>query len=189
MKHPNEYFYKDGKFDEEVAKAAYLELFRFHRYSLADSVINSPDFWMLEFAQNDFSNVGMGGIFFVNDKEHGYFGHEIYLLPGQMIAEHYHIPGEDLPAKHEAWQVRHGQVWTVAQGGDKSKLPFELPASQAEITTCFDAKELKVGDMDYLRKLEEPHFMMAGPEGAIVTEYASYHSGDGLRFTNPTVKV
>ena len=190
VKYPNEHFYKDGKFDEEVAKAAYLELFRFHRYSLAETVINSEDFWMLEFGQDDFSNVGMGGIFFVNDKEHRYFGHEIYLLPGQMIAEHFHIPGEGLPAKHEAWQVRHGQVWTVAQGGDKSKLPFELPASQdKDFTTCFDAKELKVGDMDYLRKLEEPHFMMAGPEGAIVTEYASYHSGDGLRFSNPTVKL
>ena len=189
VKYPNEHFYKNGKFDPEVAKAAYLEMFRFHRYSLADAVINSPDFWMLEFAQNDFSNVGMGGIFFVNDKEHNYFGHEIYLLPGQMIAEHYHLPAEDMPAKHEKWQVRHGQVWTVAQGGDKSKLPFVLPASQAEITTCFDAKELKVGDMDVLRKLEEPHFMMAGPEGAIVTEYASYHSGAGLRFTNPTAKA
>ena len=190
VKYPNEHFYLNGKFDAETAKAAYLELFRFHRYSLTDTVIDSPDFWMLEFGQNDFSNVGMGGIFFVNDKEHRYFGHEIYLLPGQMIAEHYHIAAEGLPAKHEAWQVRHGQIWTVAQGGDKSKLPFVLPASQDKsFTTCFDAKELKVGDMDFLRKLEEPHFMMAGPEGAIVTEYASYHSGDGLRFSNPTVKL
>jgi D-lyxose ketol-isomerase len=165
-------------------------MFRFHRYSLADVVLDSPDFWMLEFGQNDFSNVGMAGIFFVNDKEHGYFGHEIFLLPGQMIAEHYHIPGEGLPAKHEAWQVRHGQIWTVAQGGDKSKLPFVLPASQdKDFATCFDAKELQVGGMDFLRKLEEPHFMMAGPEGAIVTEYASYHSGDGLRFSNPNVKL
>ena len=190
VKYPNEHFYKDGKYDEEVAKAAYLELFRFHRYSLADAVINSKDFWTLEFGLGDFSNVGMAGIFFVNDKEHSYFGHEIYLLPGQMIAEHYHLPAEDMPAKHEAWQVRHGQIWTVAQGGDKSKLPFVLPASQdKDFTTCFDAKELKVGDMDFLRKLEEPHFMMAGPEGAIVTEYASYHSGDGLRFSNPNAKA
>ena len=190
MKYPNEHFYKDGKYDEEVAKAAYLEMFRAFRYSLADSVINSKDFWTLEFGLGDFSNVGMAGIFFVNDKEHSYFGHEIYLLPGQMIAEHYHLPAEDMPAKHEAWQVRHGQVWTVAQGGDKNSLPFVLPASQdKDFTTCFDAKELKVGDMDFLRKLEQPHFMMAGPEGAIVTEYASYHSGEGLRFSNPDAKA
>ena len=189
VKYPNDHFYKDGKFDPEAAKKAYAELFQFHNYSLRDVVLKSPDFWMLEFAQNDFSNVGMGGIFFVNDKEHSYFGHEIYLLPGQMIAEHYHMPAENMPAKHESWQVRHGSVWTVAQGGDKSKLPFELPKSQEKYTTCFDAKELKVGDQDKLRKLEQPHFMMAGPEGAIVTEYATYHSGAGLRFSNPTVKI
>jgi len=43
--------------------------------------------------------------------------------------------------------------------------------------------------MDFLNRLEAPHFMMAGPQGAIVTEYASYHSGDGLRFTNPKATV
>ena len=189
VKYPNEHFYKDGKFDEAVAKEAYRELFRYHNFAIGEAVLNSPDFWMLEFGQNDFSNVGMGGIFFVNDKEHGYFGHDIFLLPGQMIAQHYHLPGEDKPAKHETWHVRNGSVWTCALGGDKSKLPFELPKSQAESTTCFDAKALKVGDIDILRKLEEPHFMMAGPEGAIVTEYASYHAGGGLKFSNPTVKI
>jgi len=187
--YPNEHFYKNGEFDQEIAKKAYAELFRYHNYSLTDAVLKSSDFWMLEFGQKDFSNVGMGGIFFVNDKEHGYFGHEIYLLPGQMIAEHYHIAAEGKPAKHETWHVRHGSIWTVAQGGDKSKAIFPIPKSQEKSLTCFDATFYEVGGMESLRKLEEPHFMMAGPEGAIVTEYASYHSGEGLRFTNPTVKL
>jgi D-lyxose ketol-isomerase len=30
--------------------------------------------------------------------------------------------------------------------------------------------------------------LFAGPEGAIVTEYANYHDGNGLRFTNPNVE-
>jgi hypothetical protein len=30
--------------------------------------------------------------------------------------------------------------------------------------------------------------MLAGPDGAIVTEYATYHDNAGLRFTNPGVK-
>ncbi|MDR1957467.1 MAG: hypothetical protein LBQ54_00185 [Planctomycetaceae bacterium] len=188
-KYPNEHFYKSGNFDFDTGKAAYAELFKYHHYSLGDTVLKSPEFWILEFAQNDFSNVGMGGIFFINDKEHGYFGHEIYLLPGQMIAEHYHVAAEDKPAKHESWQVRHGSIWTVAKGGDKSKAIFPIPKSQEKYLTCFNAKFHEVGDIERLSDLEEPHFMMAGPEGAIVTEYASYHSGLGLKFTNPTVKV
>ncbi|MDR1493474.1 MAG: hypothetical protein LBT05_12235 [Planctomycetaceae bacterium] len=187
-KYPNEHFYKNGKWDQEVSKEAYRELFRYHNYAIGETVLSSPDFWMLEFGQNDFSNVGMGGIFFINDKEHGYFAHDIYLLPGQMIAQHYHIAAEDKPPKHETWHVRNGAVWTVALGGDKNNLPFELPKSQEKYTTCFKAKALKVGDIDRLHALEEPHFMIAGPEGAIVAEYASFHANSGLRFSNPTVK-
>ena len=190
-KYPNEHFYKDGKFNEEAAKAAYKEMFDFHRYSIRESVLGSKDFWMLEFGLGDYSNVGMAGIFFVNDKEHGYFGHEIYLLPGQMIAEHKHLPGEGKPAKHECWQVRHGQIWTFAAGGTAADLPSDvtLPKSQDGSVTAFKVKKLEVGDMDFLSNLEAPHFMLAGPQGAIVTEYASYHSGDGLRFTNPKAKA
>ena len=190
-KYPNEHFYKNGTFNEETAKAAYREMFEFHRYSIRESVLNSDDFWVLEFALDDFSNVGMAGIFFVNDKDHGYFGHEIYLLPGQMIAEHKHLPGEGKPAKHECWQVRHGQIWTFAAGGSVADVPagVTLPKSQDGSITAFRGKKLGVGDMDFLGDLEAPHFMMAGPQGAIVTEYASYHSGDGLRFTNPKAKA
>ena len=190
-KYPSEHFYKNGKFDEEVAKAAYREMFEFHRYSIRETVLNSDDFWVLEFGLGDYSNVGMAGIFFVNDKENGYFGHEIYLLPGQMIAEHRHLPAEGKQAKHECWQVRHGQIWTFASGGTAANVPSDvtLPKSQDGAITAFNVKKLEVGDMDYLNKLEAPHFMLAGPQGAIVTEYASYHSGDGLRFTNPKAKV
>ena len=42
--------------------------------------------------------------------------------------------------------------------------------------------------MDALNRETAKHFMLAGPEGAIVTEYATFHDNDGLRFTNPDVK-
>lgn len=186
-KYPNSHFYKAGVFQPEVAKAAYFELFAFYNYSLADSLKDNADFWAVDFGFGDFANVGMGGIMWINDKEHSYFGHEIYLLPGQMIPEHYHLPSEGLPAKHEAWQVRHGSIFNFSQGGEKTDAVLKmLPKGQLDdnAITCFQFKELKVGDMDALRKLEEPHFMMGGPNGAIVTEFASYHSAKGLNFTN-----
>lgn len=188
-KYPSEHFYKNGKFDYDLAKQAYAELLRYHNYSLAEAVLSRPDFWITDFAQNDFAEVGLGGVCFVNDKEHSYFCHSIYLLPGQMIAEHFHLPAEGMPAKHESWHVRHGSIWTAAKGGDKSKMPFRIPKSQEATMTCFDTKLLKVGDMDALRNLEEPHYMMAGPEGAIVTEYACFHAASGIGLTNPTAKM
>ena len=45
-----------------------------------------------------------------------------------------------------------------------------------------------VGDVLRLKELGTFHFMMAGPEGAIVDEWACYHDNDGLRFTKDVYK-
>ena len=193
VKYDNSRYYKaDGSFNEEAAKAAYAELFRFHNYTLAD-VVNDDRFWVMDLGLGDFANVGMAGIFWLNDKDHGYFGHEIYLLPFQMIPEHAHVQAEDKPAKHEYWQVRNGSIFNFGEGGSKDDpLPVQLPKSQldANAITAFKCVELKAATglgkgEAVLNRIGAFHFMMGGPEGTIVTEYASYHSGDGLRFQNP----
>ena len=193
-RYPNSRFYNaDGSFNEAAAKAAYVEMFRLHGYSLAD-VVNDERFWIMDFGLGDFASVGMAGIFWLNDKEHGYFGHEIYLLPFQMIPEHSHVEAEGKPAKHEYWQVRNGSIFNFGEGGSKDDpLPagVELPKSQldANAITAFKCVELTAttglgkGEAG-LNRLGAFHFMMGGPQGTIVTEYASYHSGDGLRFQN-----
>ena len=38
-------------------------------------------------------------------------------------------------------------------------------------------------------EMETFHFMMAGPEGAVVCEWANYHDNAGLRFTHPTATL
>ena len=187
-KYDTDFFYKDGVFQEDKAFQAYFEMFAEMNYSIADSLRTNKDFWVADFGLGDFANVGMGGIFFFNDKEFRYFGHDIYLLPGQMIPEHRHEAAEDMPAKHEAWQVRHGSIYNFSEGGEKTpQVLAMLPKSQldADAIHCFNYKYLRVGDQDRLGRLCAPHFMMAGSEGAIVTEYACYHSMDGLRFSNP----
>jgi hypothetical protein len=197
QRHNNAHFYNpDGSFNEKAAKDAYVELLRFHRYSLP-GVVDDERFWIRDFCLGDFANVGMGGIFWLNDKDHGYFGHEIYLLPFQMIPEHAHVEAESKPAKHEFWQVRYGSIYNFGKGGSKDdadKLPVKLPKSQLDdnAITAFNCVELKAvtgkqGE-SALTGIGDYHFMMGGPNGAIVTEYASYHSGDGLKFRNPKAK-
>ena len=48
---------------------------------------------------------------------------------------------------------------------------------------------MHVGDISALKQLESRHFLMAGPEGAVVTEYGTYHDNAGLRFTNPRASL
>ena len=156
MKYDNDYFYKNGVFQQDKAFEAYYEMFDRMNYSLSDSLRTNPNYWVSDFGLGDFAHVGMGGIFFFNDKEYRYFGHDIYLLPGQSIAEHRHLALALIP---------------------KSQL-------EAKAVNCFKFRYMQVGEQDRLGVLGAPHFMIGGSEGAIVTEYACYHSMDGLKFTN-----
>jgi D-lyxose ketol-isomerase len=130
----------------------------------------------------------MAGIFWINNKEDDYFGHEIYLLPGQMIPEHRHLKTEEARPKMEGWQPRHGFVWTYAEGEPNAGDEKRIPGSHRDIANAREATKVMPGEVTYLAEPEQWHFMLAGPEGAIVTEYASYHDNAALRFSHPDVQ-
>jgi D-lyxose ketol-isomerase len=134
-------------------------------------------------------NVGMAEIFWINNTEAGYFGHEIYLLPGQMIVEHCHHNCAEGKAKMEPWQVRHGMIYTFGEGGPTQNLPVKLQESQLKANgiTAKNCKILKEGEIGTLNHATAKHFMMGSPEGTIVPEYGTPHYKPALEFTNKTV--
>jgi D-lyxose ketol-isomerase len=184
----NEDFYKDGKFLADKAKDAYFAMMTRYGYPIPASL--KKDMWVTDFNLGDFAHVGMAGIFWYNDKATSVFGHEIFLLPGQMIVEHAHVEAGDVKAKREAWHVRHGMICTFGEGAPtKAAAPVKLPASQAKFITVGKTwKQVNEGEVDSLGRATAKHFMIAGPNGAIVTEYGTFHDNAGLRFTNPAVK-
>lgn len=184
----NKDFYKaDGSFDEEAAKEAYYDMMRRFNYPIVDR-LRGDEFWAVDFGMGMFTEVGMAGIFWINNQEHDYFGHEIYLLPGQMIPEHRHVETDDARYKMEAWQTRHGFVWTYGEGEPNPGDVERIPPSHREIANARSASKVMPGEITYLPEGGQWHFMLAGPEGAIVTEYASYHDGAALRFSHPDVQ-
>lgn len=174
-------YYTDGRFDEQAAKKAFLDMF--DHYGIPFTSFLEENFWVTDFGLGDFEHVGMGGVFWINNPEHRYFGHEIYLLPSQMIVEHYHVPSA-FPAKHESWQVRSGSVYNFGIG-DPTPNPPALPESQKDYITVGNYHVMNTGDISALKQTQSRHFLMAGEQGAVVTEYGTYHDNDGLRFTNP----
>jgi len=64
----------------------------------------------------------------------------------------------------------------------------KLPKSQEKFITVSKCYLMQPGDIRTLNRVGAKHFMMGGASGAIVSEYASFHDGDGLRFSNPGVK-
>ncbi|MBO5225700.1 MAG: hypothetical protein J6B46_04755 [Parabacteroides sp.] len=179
-KFTNADFYKDGKFQQDVAMEAMKDMLAFYGVPFTDFM--AKEMWVTDFGLGDFENVGMGGIFWINDPEHGYFAHAIYLLPGQMIPEHAHVK-TDFPAKHESWMVEKGWVYNFSEVGEATPNAPAIPAGHGPIKSKNFVVQ-KVGDILRLKELGTFHFMMAGPEGAVVDEWACYHDNAGLRFTN-----
>ena len=171
-------FYKDGKFLVDKARQAYYDMFK--RFHYPNPEPQQELMWVQDFGLGDFVHVGMAGVFWFNDKENNYFGHEIYLLPGQQIPEHKHVKTKDAVAKMEAWHVRHGMIHCLGEGPETKPMPIELPKNAIRVLP---------GEVNSLNRAEAFHFMIGGPEGAIVSEYATYHDGNALRFANPGAKL
>lgn len=185
-KYVNNDFYVDGKFQAEKARQAYFDMMTAHGYPIPELL--RTNLWATDFGLGDFTRVGMGGIFWVNSQQEGYFAHEIFLLPGQMIVEHAHEATQKGKAKMESWHVRHGSIYNFGEGGGPIPAGVTLPKSQDKFITVKQCTEMKPGDIATLNRATAKHFMMGGPQAAIVSEYATFHDGDGLRFTNPGVK-
>jgi len=190
-KYPNEHFYDaDGSFNAAKAKAAYYEMMEFYKYPIVDRLNSqSEEFWTLDFGLGNFAEAGMAGIFWVNNLKDDYFGHEIFLLPGQMIPEHWHMPTEKAGPKMEGWHLRYGSVTLYGEGTPTPGVDERIPPLHNKIAKARTETVLKPGQVGELNAPEARHFMLAGPQGAIVSEYATYHDGDGLRFTHPDAKL
>lgn len=73
--------------------------------------------------------------------------------------------------------VNHGWVYNFSEVGDETPNAPAVPASHGPIKSKNFVKQ-NVGDVLRLKELGTFHFMMAGPEGAIVDEWACYHDND-----------
>jgi len=183
----SDFYAADGTFNAAAAKEAYYELMRSFDYPIMPR-LHTDDFWALDFGLGNFMEVGMAGIFWMNNKKYSYFGHDIYLLPGQMIPEHKHV-ATDMPAKMEGWCPRHGFIYTYGEGDPTPGVSERIPPMHRDIAVARTEKILHPGDVAGLSRPEEKHWMRGGPFGAIVTEYATYHDMAGLRFTHPKAKL
>jgi hypothetical protein len=193
-------YYKDGKFDAAKAKLAYFAMMKRFNVPVFEAFEKDEGyFWPLDFHKGDFESYGMAGVFYSNVKftgNYGYLGHDIFLLPNQSIPEHRHLVTKDekgviIPAKEESWIVRHGTVYGFSEIGEPNLDKFpEVKAKLSRVQIPY-LKSLHVekwvadGRAHVMPKAESWHFMMAGPDGAVVSEFATYHDMAGLRFSVP----
>ena len=76
-------------------------------------------------------------------------------------------------------------IYTFGEGEETPKYIDKIPPSQRDLVKSRCCKPLGIDELGDLNRLTAWHFMVAGPEGALVTEYGTFHDMDGLRFSNP----
>ncbi len=192
-------YYKDGAFDTAAAKQAYFAMFERFGFPVFPAFKGDDNFfWVLDFGMGQFEKCGMGGVIYVNEKAEGYFVHDIFLLPNQAIAEHRHLTtqeadGTPIRCKMESWLVRHGWVYGFSEVGEPNLDQYPeakamLIEQQVEHLKSVHVEKWEADGVAHKLPQDETwHFMLAGPEGAIVTEVATYHDNAGLRFSIPEV--
>ncbi len=177
-----------GKFKTETAKEVYLRFLEAAPYPIPERL--RKEIWVSDFGLGHFTEVGLAGMFWVNNQKDNYTSLDFFLLPGQMIPEHWHVPlpADNVPVKMESWHVRWGSTYTYGEGEPADKLAVKIPECEQKYVTVRHEKALKLGDVAGLTRPQQKHWQQAGPEGAIVTETSTFHSGAAVRFTDPRIK-
>lgn len=183
-----DFYTADGKFNEEAAKRAYFDLMAYYNYPVNDTVRKTV--FVADMSLGKFTEVGLAAVMLVNEKEGNYAALDVFLLPGQMIPEHWHVPEPDqkVGAKLESWYVRYGSTFTYGVGEPTNPIAVKIPECQKEFVTVRHEKKLNPGDTTGVAKALDRHWQLAGDKGCIFTEVATYHAGSAVRFADPKIK-
>ena len=146
-----DFYGADGTLLVEKARDAYYDMFQRFHYPISETL--KKEMWILDFGLGDFAQVGMAGIFWLNRQDYNYFGHEIYLLPGQMIPEHCHQATAKGAAKMESWQPRKGMIHTFGEGDPTPGVDERIPPSHKECAKARNEKKLMPGELNNLDEI------------------------------------
>ena len=175
-------FYADGKFDEEAAKDAVIRLIEHYGYPVTEKT--RAQLWVSDYGTGRFAELGLAAIMYANDTDDRYMLQDMFLLPHQMLPEHWHEkPAGDLPAKMEGWLVRSGTSYIVGEGYD-NLLAFpeiKIPACHEGGVTVKHVVKAEPGDFVALSRVFSHHWQLAGDQGAIITEVANVHDNASVR--------
>ncbi len=172
-----------GAFKPEAAKDAYIALMRYHGYPVFPNV--RQDLWVSDYGTGQFSLLGLGAVMFANNERDRYMLMDIYLLPGQMLPEHYHLATDNNPSKLEGWLVRHGVSYVYGEGEPTVPMTAVVPQCHMNGTVTVSHEViLHPGQFTPLNRAGAKHWQYGGPEGAIITEVANVHDNDGVRHSD-----
>lgn len=180
----NEEFYgKDGKFIEDKGMDAYIAVMKYHGYPVYKDM--KKNLWVSDYGVGQFTKVGLGARMWVNNEKDRYMQMDVFLLPNQMLPEHWHVKTEKNPAKLEGWLIRYGLSHVVGEGEPNLSKDVVIPKCHMKGTATTKHEVIcGPGDFTPLNRVTARHWQFAGPQGVILTEVANVHDNSGVRHSD-----
>jgi D-lyxose ketol-isomerase len=117
---------------------------------------------------------------------------ELVMLPKQICPEHRHPSVDGELGKEETFRVRQGEVFLFLPGhtqdsGEKVTALAHIPADKQAAFTMYKCVHLGPGEQ-FTLKPNTPHWFVAGPEGAIVSEFSTRSRDEADVFTDTAIR-
>ena len=187
----NDDFYdENGTFLVDAAKDAIIALMEYHDYPVYPGV--REKLWVSDYGTGKFTELGLAAHSFMNNEKDRYMLMDMFLLPDQMLPEHWHLDAGELPAKREGWLVRHGTSYIVGIGEDNLADFPQVTIPDVHMEGEATTKYVVVGEEGMFVPLAEVytrHWQYGGPEGAIITEVANVHSAPHVRHSDEKINA
>lgn len=112
---------------------------------------------------------------------------ELVLFPTQVLPEHKHPPFDDSPGKEETFRCRWGRALLYIPGPAAANPLGKPPADKKAFFTVWHEIVLNPGDQ-FTMTPNTLHWLQAGPEGAILSEFSTSSRDEFDVFSDPEIK-
>ena len=185
----NENFYKaDGTFDVEKGKDAIVALAKYHGYNIFSGF--REGLWVSDYGTGKYTELGLAAFMFKNNETDRYMLMDLFLLPNQMLPEHWHLEGASNTAKLEGWLVRNGKSYIVGEGEENLASFPTVKIPDCHLNGKAETKHVVEGVPGTFTPQDivfAKHWQFGGEEGAIITEVANVHTDAAVRHSDKAI--
>ena len=147
-------------------------------------------FEIADFGLDRFEQYGLAILVYVNTER--CCAKELVMTPGQICPEHRHPSVAGELGKEETFRCRAGEVHLFVpghkQGSGEQEFALRLvPPDKHAAVTMFKHIHLTPGTQ-YTLAPNTPHWFVAGPQGAVVSEFSTRSRDEADIFTDPEIR-
>jgi D-lyxose ketol-isomerase len=140
---------------------------------------------IVDFGQSRFEEIGLAMLIYFNTAR--VCARELIMFPHQTIAQQIHPDIDGVLGKEETFRCRWGKAYVYVPGEPVQDPACRPPKGREEFYDC--KREIVLNPCDQYTMLPNVwHWLQAGPEGAVISEFSSPSQDETDLFSDPEVK-